>query len=58
MTPVPRPDLYRLKALEAEQRAKEAPDPEIRRQWSDLAIEWHAMAYFAGTSPRRSLDGS
>ncbi|MBI5320879.1 MAG: hypothetical protein HZB49_15635 [Bradyrhizobium sp.] len=41
-------ELYRLKALEAEQRSREATDSETRKQWSELAIEWHTMASFAG----------
>lgn len=40
-----------MKALEAEQRAKEATDEKTRAQWSELAIEWHTMASLARTSP-------
>jgi hypothetical protein len=35
---------YRARALECEQCAKQATDKAIRRQWEDLAIQWHAMA--------------
>ena len=42
-----RTDTYRMKALACEQRAKDASDPTARREWEELAIEWHTMANFA-----------
>lgn len=42
------PDTYRLKALAAEQMAREFRDPEVRKQWAELAIEWHLLASVAG----------
>jgi hypothetical protein len=40
-------DKYRAKALACEHRAKEASDPASKRDWEELAIEWHAMANYA-----------
>jgi hypothetical protein len=42
-----RADLYRAKALIAEQRAKETSDPTTKQDWEQLAIEWHMMASIA-----------
>jgi hypothetical protein len=42
-----RADLYRAKALIAEQRAKETSDPTAKQDWEELAIEWHMMASIA-----------
>jgi hypothetical protein len=36
---------YRLRALASEQRAREASDPAIKKEWEDLAIQWHLIAY-------------
>ena len=36
-----------MKALACEQRAKDASDPTAKRDWEELAIEWHTMANFA-----------
>jgi hypothetical protein len=35
---------YRLKALAAEQCAKIAPDAATKLAWTEIAIEWHALA--------------
>jgi hypothetical protein len=40
-------DMYRMKAQVCEQRAVEASDPTSKRDWEELAIEWHTMASFA-----------
>ena len=37
-------DEYRLKAAVCEKNAGEATDPNIKRQWEELAIQWHYMA--------------
>ena len=42
-----RTDMYRMKALACEQRAREVSDPTSKRDWEELAIEWHTMANFA-----------
>jgi len=38
---------YRLRALASEQRAREASDPAFKREWEDLAIQWHLIAHIA-----------
>ena len=43
-------DKYRTKALLCEQRVVEATDPTSKRDWEELAIEWHTMANFAARS--------
>ena len=35
---------YRLKALAAEECAKTAPDAATKLAWTEIAIEWHALA--------------
>ncbi|CAN0494321.1 unnamed protein product, partial [Phaeothamnion confervicola] len=35
---------YRLKALAAEELAKTAPDTATKVAWTEIAIEWHALA--------------
>jgi hypothetical protein len=39
--------MFRTKAIVCEQRGRESLDPAIKRQWEELAIEWHALANFA-----------
>jgi hypothetical protein len=39
-----RTHVYRMKALDCEQRASDASDPTSKQDWEGLAIEWHAMA--------------
>lgn len=36
---------YRLKALACEKTAHEATDAAARAAWSELAVEWHALAF-------------
>jgi hypothetical protein len=38
---------YRLRALASEQHAREASNPAIKKEWEDLAIQWHLIAYIA-----------
>jgi hypothetical protein len=33
-----------LRALASEQRAHDASDPAIKKEWEALAIEWHLLA--------------
>jgi hypothetical protein len=47
MTFKTRSEMYRSKAIECEQKGKEAIDQSTKREWEDLAIEWHAFANFA-----------
>jgi hypothetical protein len=44
-------DKYRAKALVCEQRAIETSEPTSKRDWEELAIEWHTMANFAARKP-------
>jgi hypothetical protein len=50
-----RTDMYRLKAQVCEQRAIEASDPTSKRDWEELAIEWHTMASFAAKAGEAAL---
>jgi hypothetical protein len=38
---------YRFRALASEQRAREASDPAIKKEWEELAIQWHLIAHMA-----------
>jgi hypothetical protein len=50
-----RSGVFRLKALFSEERARESTDPTSRKDWEELAIEWHMMANLAdGASGERS----
>jgi hypothetical protein len=40
-----RSESYRLRALSSEQRAREASDYLARAAWTEIAIEWHALAF-------------
>jgi hypothetical protein len=35
---------YRLKALASEEFARDATDDPTRSAWTEIAIEWHALA--------------
>jgi hypothetical protein len=35
---------FRLRAVQSEQRARDASDPLIKAEWDELAIEWHLLA--------------
>jgi hypothetical protein len=37
-------EIYRLRALQCEQRAHGTTNPLIKAEWEALAIEWHAVA--------------
>jgi hypothetical protein len=36
---------YRSKALACEKLAREVPNYDFRCAWSEIAIEWHALAF-------------
>jgi hypothetical protein len=38
---------YRLRAPASEKRAREGSDPAIKKEWEDLAIQWHLIAHVA-----------
>jgi hypothetical protein len=40
----PRADEYRARAVQCEERAKRARDPEVKRQYQELAHQWLEMA--------------
>lgn len=40
-------ETYRLRAINSEQRARDAKDAPTRSAWTEIAIEWHALAFRA-----------
>ena len=40
--------IFRLRAVQCEQRARDNPDPLIKGEWEELAIEWHLLANAIG----------
>ena len=36
---------YRRKALACEHASKDATEPALKAAWSEIAMEWHALAY-------------
>jgi len=36
--------VYRLRAAVCDQRAGQVTDPALKRDWQELAIEWHVLA--------------
>ena len=42
-----RAEVFRLKALFSEERARESTDQTFREDWQELAMEWHLMANLA-----------
>jgi hypothetical protein len=47
---------YRIKALAAEESAKSAPDPATKVAWTEIAIEWHALATKTAVGVSRDLE--
>lgn len=39
---------YRAKALDCEQRGRDATDYDIKRAWGEVAIEWHCLSNRTG----------
>jgi hypothetical protein len=37
-------DTHRARAILNEYRASQEPDASIKREWAELAIEWHLLA--------------
>ena len=37
-------ETYRKRAIVCERRAKGSSDPGVKREWNELAEEWHTMA--------------
>jgi hypothetical protein len=42
-----RSDVFRLKALFCEERARESSNPTSKQDWAELAMDWHTMAHLA-----------
>jgi hypothetical protein len=42
--------VFRLRAIQSEQRARDVSDPVVKAEWEELAIEWHALASAASRS--------
>jgi hypothetical protein len=36
--------LYRMRAVISNQRESEATGPQLKRNWEELAMEWHHLA--------------
>jgi hypothetical protein len=60
---------YRVKALDCEQRSRDAEDYNIKCAWGDVAMEWHCLASRSAqeftsdheltfTTPRASMTAS
>jgi hypothetical protein len=47
---------YRLKALASEEAAKSAPDAATKVAWTEIAIEWHALATKTAVGVTRDLE--
>jgi cell division protein FtsL len=45
-----RSGIFRMKALLSEQQARESTDQRSKRDWEELAVEWHSMAQTARVS--------
>jgi len=50
-----RSSIYRLRAIASETRARQSSDPALKKEWEDLANQWHLLAHaaaeVAGTVP-------
>jgi curved DNA-binding protein CbpA len=42
-----------LRALASEQRARDASDPAVKKEWEALAIEWHQLANTAAKATNK-----
>jgi hypothetical protein len=49
---------YRLKAVASEQKAALATDPLIKREWEEIAMQWHLLANLAGLKFNTEIDVS
>ena len=45
---------HRMRAVMCNQRASQATDPQVKKDWKELAIEWHHLASEAERSGKRS----
>jgi hypothetical protein len=49
---------YRVKALAAEECAKTSPDRATKFEWTEIAIEWHALAARTAVGVAKDLEVS
>jgi hypothetical protein len=47
---------YRFKALVSEKLSRDAADGDIKAAWSDIAIEWHTLAFRAAEHPGQNCE--
>jgi hypothetical protein len=47
---------HRARALLCEQREHEAPDAASRREWTELATEWHLLASAAASDEKSDIE--
>jgi hypothetical protein len=50
-------ETQRARAMLCEQREREAPDATSRREWTELAIEWHLLGRASQTSALLHANG-
>lgn len=39
--------IFRRRALASESRARQAAAPALKREWEEIAIQWHSLAHAA-----------
>jgi hypothetical protein len=49
-------DAHRARAILCEQREHEAPDTTSRREWTELAIEWHLLARASAEDEKSDIE--
>jgi hypothetical protein len=49
---------YRSKALACEKLAREVPNYDSKQAWTELAIEWHALASRRAAEVNQSLENT
>jgi hypothetical protein len=46
---MPTSQQFRYRAMCIEERARRTSDPVVKQEWTDIAMEWHALANRLGT---------
>jgi hypothetical protein len=41
---IPKAEEFRTRAIDCEMRSRKATDPSMKRQFEELAVQWHYMA--------------
>jgi hypothetical protein len=49
-------DWHRTRALQCEARAHEATDATVKRDWQEIAIEWHLLATTTANQEMSQID--